>query len=276
MRKSKKLLSLTLVLLLGLGALTGCSGKEKETNSNEIVVGATIKPHSEILKSEAVTNKLEELGYTLKVVEYTDYVQPNSATQDGSLDANFFQHQPFLDDYNAANGDALVSVAKIHYEPLGLYAGKKNSLDNIQDSVIAVPNDSSNEARVLQMLESAGLIKLDPSKGLKAIVKDITENPYNITFQEIESAQTTLVLPDVDFSVVNGNYALDAGLDVNSDALIVEQEDSIGADTYSNILVVKAGNEESEKTKVLIEAMTSDEVRTFIQQSYNGAVVPVF
>lgn len=275
----KRILAFTLTAVLGLAALTGCGAKDSSSSDSaetkEIVVGATIKPHAEILNSDAVKTKLEEAGYTLKVVEYTDYVQPNTATQDGSLDANFFQHQPFLDDYNESNGNALVSVAKIHYEPLGLYAGKKTSLDDIEGSVIAVPNDSSNEARALQMLEEAGLIKLEKDAGLHATVKDIVENPNNLTFKEIESAQTVLVLQDVDFAVVNGNYALDAGLDVNKDALLVESADSKGADLYANILVVKKGNEEKEKIKALVDALTSDEVKTFINDSYAGAVVPV-
>lgn len=275
----KRILAFTLTAVLGLAALTGCGTKDSSSSDSaetkEIVVGATIKPHAEILNSDAVKTKLEEAGYTLKVVEYTDYVQPNTATQDGSLDANFFQHQPFLDDYNESNGNALVSVAKIHYEPLGLYAGKKTSLDDIEGSVIAVPNDSSNEARALQMLEEAGLIKLEKDAGLHATVKDIVENPNNLTFKEIESAQTVLVLQDVDFAVVNGNYALDAGLDVNKDALLVESADSKGADLYANILVVKKGNEEKEKIKALVDALTSDEVKTFINDSYAGAVVPV-
>lgn len=275
----KRILAFALTAVLGLTALTGCgtkgSSSSESAETKEIVVGATIKPHAEILNSDAVKTKLEEAGYTLKVVEYTDYVQPNTATQDGSLDANFFQHQPFLDDYNGSNGNALVNVAKIHYEPLGLYAGKKTGLDDIEGAVIAVPNDSSNEARALQMLEEAGLIKLEENAGLHATVKDIVENPNNLTFKEIESAQTVLVLQDVDFAVVNGNYALDAGLDVNKDALLVESADSKGADLYANILVVKKGNEEKEKTKVLVDALTSDEVKTFIHDSYAGAVVPV-
>jgi len=271
----KRLLAITLTMALGVTALVGCGKKENASSEKEIVVGATIKPHAEILNSDAVKNKLEDAGYTLKVVEYTDYVQPNTATQDGSLDANFFQHQPFLDSYNESNGNALVSVAKIHYEPLGLYAGKKTSLEEMEDSVIAVPNDASNEARALHMLEEAEFIQLEKSAGLNATVKDIVKNPYNITFKEIESAQTTLVLQDVDFAIINGNYALDAGLNVNKDALIIESADSEGADLYANILVVKAGNEETDKTKALVEALTSDEVKAFIEETYEGAVVPV-
>lgn len=277
MKKSRKFLSLALAAVLGFGTLTACGSNSSTSSSTEIVVGATIKPHAEILNSEAFTTKLEELGYTIKVVEYTDYVQPNQATQDGSLDANFFQHQPFLDDYNANNDGDLVSVAQIHYEPLGLYGGKSDSLEDVQDgAVIAVPNDSSNEARALQLLEEAGLITLKEDAGLDATVNDIVENPHNISFKEIESAQTTLVLDDVDYAVINGNYALQAGLSVTDDALLLEGTDSEAADTYANILVVKSGNEETDKTKALIEALTSDEVRSYIEETYEGAVVPVF
>ncbi|HAU85154.1 MAG TPA: metal ABC transporter substrate-binding protein, partial [Lachnospiraceae bacterium] len=172
MKKTKKLVALTLTAVLGLSALTGCGTKGSRSNDKEIVVGATIQPHAEILNSDAFQNKIKELGYSVKVVEYTDYVQPNEATQDGSLDANFFQHKPFLDDYNKENKGNLVSVAKVHYEPYGLYAGKTKNLENIKDgALIAVPNDSSNEARALQMLQAGGLITMKEGVGLEATVK---------------------------------------------------------------------------------------------------------
>ena len=277
MKKSRKLVALTLTVVLGLSALTGCGKKGSGSNEKEIVVGATIQPHAEILNSDAFQNKLKDLGYTVKVVEYTDYVQPNEATQDGSLDANFFQHQPFLDDFNKENKGNLVSVAKVHYEPYGLYAGKTSSLENIKDgATIAVPNDSSNEARALQMLQAGGLITLKEDAGLMATVNDIVENPHNISFKEIESAQTPLVLNDVDFAVINGNYAMQAGLNVQKDALLIEDEKSVGAETYANILVVKEENQDSDKTKALVEAITSDEVKSFMEEKYSGAVIPVF
>lgn len=277
MKKSRKLVALTLTVVLGLSALTGCGKKGSGSNEKEIVVGATIQPHAEILNSDAFQNKLKDLGYTVKVVEYTDYVQPNEATQDGSLDANFFQHQPFLDDFNKENKGSLVSVAKVHYEPYGLYAGKTSSLENIKDgATIAVPNDSSNEARALQMLQAGGLITLKEDAGLMATVNDIVENPHNISFKEIESAQTPLVLNDVDFAVINGNYAMQAGLNVQKDALLIEDEKSVGAETYANILVVKEENQDSDKTKALVEAITSDEVKSFMEEKYSGAVIPVF
>nr|WP_297933967.1 MetQ/NlpA family ABC transporter substrate-binding protein [uncultured Lachnoclostridium sp.] len=277
MKKTKKLVALTLTAVLGLSALTGCGTKGSRSNDKEIVVGATIQPHAEILNSDAFQNKIKELGYSVKVVEYTDYVQPNEATQDGSLDANFFQHKPFLDDYNKENKGNLVSVAKVHYEPYGLYAGKTKNLENIKDgALIAVPNDSSNEARALQMLQAGGLITMKEGVGLEATVKDIVENPHNISFKEIESAQTPLVLKDVDFAVINGNYAMQAGLNVQKDALLIEDAKSVGAETYANILVVKEENKDSDKTKALVKAITSDEVKRFMEEKYSGAVIPVF
>lgn len=277
MKKTKKLVTLTLTAVLGLSALTGCGTKGSRSNDKEIVVGATIQPHAEILNSDAFQNKIKELGYSVKVVEYTDYVQPNEATQDGSLDANFFQHKPFLDDYNKENKGNLVSVAKVHYEPYGLYAGKTKNLENIKDgALIAVPNDSSNEARALQMLQAGGLITMKEGVGLEATVKDIVENPHNISFKEIESAQTPLVLKDVDFAVINGNYAMQAGLNVQKDALLIEDAKSVGAETYANILVVKEENKDSDKTKALVKAITSDEVKRFMEEKYSGAVIPVF
>lgn len=275
MRFTKKLTALALTVVLGASALTGC-GSKAGNNEKVIKVGATIQPHAEILRSDAFQKKIKELGYEIEVVEYTDYVQPNEATKDGSLDANFFQHQPFLDDYNKTNNGDLVSVAKVHYEPYGLYGGKCSSLDKIEGATIAVPNDSSNEARALQMLEAAGLLKLKEGKGIEATVNDISDNSHNIKFKEIESAQTPLILSDVDFAVINGNYAMQAGLNVGKDALVIEDAKSVGADTYANIVVVKEKNKDSDKTKALVEAITSDGVRSFIEDKYDSAVIPSF
>lgn len=274
----KRMLALSLAVVLGLGALAGCGSKTStQSQGNEIVVGASIEPHATILNSDAFKNKLEELGYTVKVVEYTDYVQPNVATNDGSLDANFFQHTPFMEDFNKNNKGSLVSVVKTHFEPLGIYAGKTTSLADVTDgAVVAVPNDSTNEARALKLLEEQGFITITEGKGLNATTKDIVENPFNLTFQEIESAQTSKVLKDVDLAVINGNYALEAGLSVEKDALAKEEADSLAADEYANIVAVKKGNEDSEKTKALVEAITCDEVKAFIEETWNGAVVPVF
>lgn len=256
---------------------TGSETAEETKELIEIVVGATIEPHATILNSKAVKNALAEQGYSIKVVEYTDYVQPNIATEDGSLDANFFQHAPYLEDFNKNNGTNLVSVANIHFEPLGIYPGKTASLDAVPDKgQIAVPNDTSNEARALLLLEKAGLIKLKEGVGLEATIKDIDENPKNLDIVEIEAAQTAKILQDVEFAVINGNYALTEGLSANEDALLVEDAQSEGSTTYANVIVVKAGNEETDKTKALIKAVTSKETKKFIEEQWKGAVVPVF
>lgn len=256
------------------------TSKEDTTTDSElvkIVVGATVEPHATILNSDAVKNALAEQGFTIEVVEYTDYVQPNIATDTGELDANFFQHLPYLNDFNSKNGTNLVSVADVHFEPLGLYPGKSATIDAIPDKgQIAVPNDTSNEARALLLLESAGLIKLKEGVGLEATINDIVENPKNLDIVEIEAAQTARVLQDVDAAVINGNYALEAGLSASEDALVTEAVDSEGATTYANIIAVKAGNENTDKTKALISAITSEETKQFINEQWGGAVVPVF
>lgn len=262
------------------GAATETPTEEAEATPaelTEIIVGATVEPHATILNSDAVKNALAEQGYSIKVVEYTDYIQPNVATEDGELDANFFQHVPYLDDFNSKNGTHLKAVANVHFEPLGIYPGKTKTLDALADKAeIAVPNDTTNEARALLLLEKAGLIKLKENIGLDATVKDITENPKNLKIVEIEAAQTVKVLPDVDIAVINGNYALSEGLSASKDALLVEDASSDAAKTYANVVVVKEGNEESDKTKALIQAVTSEETKKFIEEKWQGAVVPVF
>ncbi len=256
----------------------GNTGDEGNTNNlAEIVVGASIEPHASILNSDAVKKSLEEQGYKIKVVEYTDYIQPNVATTDGSLDANFFQHTPYLNDYNEKNGTVLKAVANIHFEPLGIYPGKSSSLTELADGAqIAVPNDATNEARALLLLEKAGLIKLNENASLDATINDIVENPKNLKIVEIEAAQTAKALRDVDLAVINGNYALLEGLTASKDALLVEDVESEAAYIYANILVVNEGNEESDKTRALIKAVTSEETKTFIKDNWQGAVVPVF
>ena len=237
-------------------------------------VGASITPHAEILAQ--VKDTLAAEGYDLQVVEYNDYVLPNTALEDGELDANFFQHQPYLDDFNAENGTHLVSVAAVHFEPFGLYAGKTDSIANLKDgATVAVPNDTTNEARALLLLEAQGLIKLKEGAGLTATVLDIEENPLNLEIKEIEAAQLVRSLPDVDIAAINGNYAAEGGLNV-ADAIAVEASDSLAADTYANVIVVKEGNENSEKTQALVGAVLSDGVKSYIEETYGNAVIPVF
>ena len=240
----------------------------------DLTVGASPAPHAEIL--EAAREELAKKGYNLKIVEYTDYVQPNLALEAGDLDANYFQHLPYLEQFNQERGTKLVSAGKIHYEPFGIYAGKTASLDELADGdKVAVPNDATNEARALLLLEAQGLLKLADGAGLKATKTDIVENPKNLDILEVEAAQVPRSLPDVDVAVINGNYAIEAGLKV-SDALAVEASDSEAATTYGNVVAVKEGKEEDAKTKALIEALTSDVVKEYMEQTYEGAVVPLF
>ena len=306
----KKIATLLIATLtLGVVGLTGCGASDGATNENTenvateettqetedadtadaateettdattgelevLKVGASITPHAEILAQ--VKDVLAQEGYDLQVVEYNDYVLPNTALEDGELDANFFQHQPYLDDFNAENGTHLVSVAAVHFEPFGLYVGKTDSIANLKDgAIVAVPNDTTNEARALLLLEAQGLIKLKEGAGLTATVLDIEENPLNLEIKEIEAAQLVRSLPDVDIAAINGNYAAEGGLNV-ADAIAVEASDSLAADTYANVIVVKEGNESTEKTQALVDAVLSDGVKSYIEETYGNAVIPVF
>lgn len=240
----------------------------------KIVVGATPAPHAEILN--AAKDILKEKGYELVVKEYTDYVQPNLALDSGDLDANYFQHQPYLDQFNEQNKTNLVSAAAIHYEPFGIYAGKTKSLEELKEGAqIAVPNDVSNEARALLLLADNGLIELKEGVELEATKNDIVKNEKNFKIIEVEAAQLPRSLGDVDVAVINGNYAIEAGLKV-SEALAVEDAKSVAATRYSNIVAVRSGDDSNEKTKALVEALTSEEVKKFINDKYDGAVVPSF
>lgn len=294
----KKILSLLLVLTLIGASFVGCgTKKESENKSTEvteaagttegasseataatlkpIVVGASTTPHAKIL--EQTRTALEAEGYELKIVEYQDYIQPNVALESGDLDANYFQHQPYLDDYNEEKGTDLVSAGSIHYEPIGIYAGKAASIDALEDGAqIAVPNDATNEARALLLLETQGIIKLKDGVGLNATKNDIAENPKNVEIIEIEAAQVARSLQDVALAVINGNVAIEAGLNIATDAIVIEDKESIAAQTYGNIVAVKAGNESREDIKALIAALQSDALKTFIEDTYKGAVVPIF
>ena len=240
----------------------------------KLVVGASPAPHAELL--EAAREVLASKGYDLEIVEYTDYVIPNNALDSGDLDANYFQHKPYLDSFNEQNGTDLVSAGAIHYEPFGIYAGKTASLDALPDgATVLVPNDITNEARALLLLEAQGLLTLKEDAGLEATPTDIVDNPKNLEFVELEAALLPRSLPDEDIAVINGNYAIEAGLKM-SDALAVEDSDSLAATTYGNVVAVRAEDAESDKTKALIEALTSPEVKEFIETTYEGAVVPLF
>lgn len=276
----KKVLSLVLVAVLVMAALAGC-GQTAENGSAAadgetvtIKVGATPTPHAEILN--ALKPVLAEEGVDLEVVEYTDYVIPNTAVESGELDANYFQHLPYLEDFNAENGTHLASVLAVHYEPMGIFPGKSADLTAIADgAVIAVPNDTTNEARALQLLAAQGLITLPENADLTITPKDIAENPHNLQFLEVEAAAVARSLGDADFGVINGNYALEAGLTADQ-GLAFEAADSIAAQTYANILVVKEGNENNEAIQKLMAALTSDTCKQFIEENYKGMVLPVF
>ena len=246
--------------------------KTDDPEDKVITVGATITPHSEILS--VVAENLKEQGYELKIVEYNDYVLPNTALEAGDLDANYFQHVPYLDDFNAENGTHIVSAAAVHFEPMGIYAGKTPKIEDIQKGAsVAVPNDTTNEARALLLLEAQGLIKLKADAGIKATILDIEENPYELDIKELEAAQVPKAIQDVDIAVVNGNYAIEAGLDA---ALVTEASDSLAAETYGNIIAVREGEENSAKTKALVDAILTDNVKEYIEKTYSGAVLPVF
>ena len=271
----KKIVSLALIAVLAFGLLTACGGGDDETEAVTLKVGASPAPHAEIL--EAAKPLLAEKGINLEIVEFQDYVLPNEAVQSGEIDANYFQHKPYLDQFNEENGTDLVSVAQIHYEPYGIYAGKTASIEELQDGAkVAVPNDATNEARALLLLEQEGLIKLTKGVGIGATKLDITENPKNLDIVELEAALIPRSLQDVDLAVINGNYAIEAGLNAGKDALAIEAADSVGAETFANIICVKAGNEDNEAVKALIEVLTSDDIKQFIENTYEGAVVPVF
>ena len=250
-------------------ALTGCATEKKDT---VIKVGASVTPHAEIL--EVIKPLVEAKGYTLEIVQFTDYVLPNTNLEEGELDANYFQHVPYLTDFNTENGTDIVSVLAVHFEPLGVYPGKTASVDLLADGAkIAVPNDATNEARALNLLQDLGLISLDPSKKETATKLDIISNPKNLDIVELEAAQLARSLQDVDLAVINGNYALEAG--ITDTVLTTEDKASDAALKYANILAVKAGNETTEKTLVLIEALRSAEVKQFIQDNYYPVVISV-
>ena len=264
---------LSLILILSFAAC----GKKAESAKTTVKVGASITPHAEILREAA--KLLEKEGITLEVIAYTASVQPNTAVEDGSLDANYFQHTPYLNTFNAENKTHLVSVGSIHYEPFGIYAGKVKAIADLPDGAkIGVPNDGSNETRALLLLQQEGLIKLKDGidASSNATKLDVVENPKNIDIVEMEAAQISKALADLDLGVINGNYALQAGLNAGTDALAVEDASGSGAQTYANVLCVKEGNEKNANVQALFKALTSEEIKTFINNTYSGAVVPIF
>lgn len=306
--KKKNLGTIALAAALACAALAGCSGNSQEqttaasTEGTEaageeteaagaesevseaesaasgeletLVVGATAAPHAEIL--EVVKPILAEQGYDLQIQEFTDYVLPNRALEEGELDANYFQHIQYLESYNEQNGTDLVGAGEIHYEPFGIYAGKTTDLSQLPDgATVFVPNDITNEARALLLLQDQGLLTLKEGAGLEATPNDIEENPKNLEIVEMEAAMIPRTMDDCDIAIINGNYALEAGLNV-SEALAAETSDSLAAQTYANVVAVRSGDENSEKIQALVQALCSDEVKEFIDATYNGAVVALF
>lgn len=273
----KKILALALAGVLVVGALTGCGSSksessDKKTDDKKITVAASATPHAEIL--EEAKTLLKDKGYELEVKVFDDYVQPNNVVESGEFDANYFQHVPYLEQFNEEKGTHLVVAGKIHYEPFGIYPGTKKDLKDIaKGDKIAVPNDTTNEARALLLLQDNGIIKLKDGAGIKATVNDIEENPNNIEIVELEAAQVPRVVNEVAYVVLNGNYALEANYTVKKDALAYEKSDSEAAKTYINVIAVKEGNENSEKIKALVDVLKSDSIKKFINEKYDGAVI---
>lgn len=287
----KKILAFAFALVLVLSA-AGCGGGTAPSGSPStpapsgstpssdapkeltvLKVAASPAPHAEILNS--VKDAMAAEGFDLQVTEYTDYIMPNNAVFNNEMDANYFQHQPYLTDFNEKNSTDLVSAVAVHFEPLGIYPGKVKDLASLADgATIVVPNDPTNEARALNLLAAQGIIKLTDGVGLAATVKDITDNPKNVKITEVEAAQVPMALPDYDFGVINGNYAVAAGL--SGSILVSEDPNSEAAQTFANIVAVKPGRETEPAIQALVKALTSEETRKFITDKYGVAVVPVF
>lgn len=265
----KKLTAVLATSALVLGVCSTAFAGEDTT----ITVAASITPHAEIL--EQAKPLLEELGYTLEVQIFDDYIIPNEVVESGEFDANYFQHIPYLDSFNTDRGTHLVNAGGIHYEPFGIYAGQKDSLEDIADGdTIAVPNDTTNEARALLLLQDNGIITLKEGAGLEATINDIVEKQYDVEIVELAAEQVARMAPDVSYIVLNGNYALEAGYSVAQDALVHETSDSEAAKTYVNVIAVKEGNEENEGIKALVQVLKSDAIKDYINETYDGAVIP--
>lgn len=276
---TKKIIATATVLSIASSFAACAADTETEANSNAdentvITVGANITPHSEIL--EVAKPILAEQGITLNIVQLEDSVTPNTGVIEGSLDANYFQHVPYLEQFNLENGSDLVSIGAVHYEPFGIYAGRVSDLADLQDgAVVAVPNNVTNEARALLLLAQEGLLVLDEDAGINATVEDIIENPLNIQFEELAPEQLVAALPDVDVAVINGNYAIEGGLHV-SQALAVEANDGLAAQTYGNIIATTPEHADDPALQALVEVLQGPEIAEYINNTYDGAVVPLY
>ncbi len=278
----KKIIATAVTFTLAL-SITACGNKGNAKTNSEvssetkqtttIKVGANITPHSEIL--EEAKPLLADKGITLEIVQLEDSITPNTGVIEGSLDANYFQHVPYLEQFNEENGSDLISIGAIHYEPFGVYAGKTKDLSKLPDgALVAVPNNVTNEARALLLLDQEGILTLKEDAGINATVEDIEENPKNIEFKELAPEQLVSALPDVDIAVINGNYAIEGGLSVK-DALAVEANDGLAAKTYGNIIATSPDKEKDEALLTLVEVLQSEEISKFIEEKYDGAVVPL-
>ncbi|WP_404869953.1 MetQ/NlpA family ABC transporter substrate-binding protein [Kitasatospora griseola] len=278
MRKFLKTTVLTATAAGLVVGVTACSSGSSDSGAGAdpnkpLVVAASATPHAQILKF-VQDNLASQAGLKLDVKEVSDYVTPNTSVQDGSADANFFQHQPYLDDFNKKNGTDLVSVETVHLEPLGVYSKKVKNLADLKDGAqVSVPSDATNEARALKLLADNNLITLKDGAGTAATADDIASNPKHLKIKELEAAQLPRSLDDVDASVINGNYALGAGLKPASDALAIEKAQG---NPYANILAVKKGHESDPRVKKLAELLHSDAVKKYIDDNFQGAVIPAF
>ncbi len=275
--KKSRLGKIGALILSGVIAisLSACGAAGSSADDKKISIGVTPVPHAEIIKG-AVVPALEKEGYTVEVVEFNDYVQPNTSVEEGELDANYFQTTRYLESENKERNLHLVTVAEVHLEPMGLYSKKIGSLAELKDGAdIAIPNDSSNGSRALSLLVDNGLIKVNATSDLIKVT-DISENPHNFKFTEVEAASLVVTLDDVDAAVINGNYALGAGFNPKNDSLILESTESDSIKQYFNNLVVKEGNEKLPKIEALKKAITSEEVKKFIEEKYQGSVLPAF
>ncbi|MCR5357615.1 MAG: metal ABC transporter substrate-binding protein [Lachnospiraceae bacterium] len=265
-------LSAALLSCMLFGCASGSSSVVGGGNDKVIKIAASPVPHAEILAEAAKI--LDGYGYKLEVTEFEDYVQPNLVVESGEFDANYMEHVPYLNSFNEEQGTHLVDAGDIHYEPFGIYPGTKKTLNEIATGdTIAIPNDTTNEARALLLLQDNGLLKLKDGAGLTATVNDITENPNDIKFVELEAAQVARVVNEVSYVVLNGNYALEAGYSVGHDSIAYEATDSVAAQTYVNIIAVREGHENDEKIKALVKALKSEDIKKFIEEKYDGAVV---
>lgn len=265
--------------LIASSVLAACgnsgSGSSSVSETKTLTVAASPSPHAEILNSFAAP-KLKDQNIDLEVKEYTDYIIPNQVTSSGEVDANYFQHINYLNNYNKENGTDLVGVAAIHYEPFGIYAGKSSDLKNIADGAqIAVPNDPTNEGRAFLLLQQEGLVTLKDPENLEATPVDVAENPHNLNFVEVEAAAVPRQLQDVDFAVINGNYAIEAGLHV-SDAVAVEAADGTAVEQYANYIVTTPDKQDDDRIKALVSVLTSDDFKTYLKDTYDEDVLPAF